>query len=258
MKKMKQLLAVVAFALAFSFVFMSTQDVEAAVSKRQAGVVYVNPQTDGYGDLVWKNFTKMRIDQNGSTSFKVYFGREGDYISDVKVNKKGLIAGVTYQYNSYYPTDAANLDEWDAYGRISLTAFKEGTYNVSFKVCKADGSVAGSYKVKVYAGKNVVVKQAKLGSKVVLNNVTKRKGTTFTTTTNTSYQVANSLKSAKLKLTANKGYKITGFVYVYTNADGKPMAKAVKNGKAIKLSQQYAERNYYADGESWINILEHM
>ena len=245
MKTMKRLMAVVVFALALSFMLADCTSVEAAVPKRQAGVIYVNPQSDGWGDIVWKSFTKLRMGINNDASFNVYFGREGDYITDVKVNKKsGLIAGVTYQNNSYYDADY----DWSSYGTIGLVSSKSGTYTVSFTVRKADGSVAGNYKVKVYAYPTGTVKTAKLGSKTVYSSTIKQKGTTFTTTSKSSWKVANSLKSAKLKLTPNKGYKITGLTYVYYNEKGKPVVKTVKNGKTIKLSQQYSYRNYDSEG----------
>ncbi len=271
MKQIKKLLTLVTFVLALGIMLSVTTDAEAAVSKRAAGAVYVNPQyqsytkdiiweyedwdtgkpyyesyyTDGASELVWKSVTKMRMDQNGETYFNVYFGREGDYISEVKVNKKGLTAGVTYQTNSDWSEET-----YSCYGAISLIAQKAGTYKVSFNVRKADGSVVGSYKMTVYAyvSDGNVWKQAKLGSKVVEKETVKRKGTTFTTKTSSTYKVANNLKSAKFKVTPNKGYSITGLVYTYYNAKGQPVAKKVKNGRSIKLSQTYPSEDRDADG----------
>ncbi|MBQ8199210.1 MAG: hypothetical protein IJZ76_07280 [Lachnospiraceae bacterium] len=276
MKQIKKLLTLVTFVLALGIMLSVTTDAEAAVSKRAAGAVYVNPMSHSYTDyeasswtesedwdgdgkldtyydwdaeyvdeMEWKSVLKMRVWPNYDASFNVYFGREGDYISDVKVNKKGLTAGVTYQTNSTW-----SEGKYNCYGTITMIPQKAGTYTVSFNVRKADGSVAGSYKMKVYASDYGVYKQAKLGSKVVYKNTVKRKGTTFTEKYKSTYKVANSLKSAKLKLTAGKGYKITGLVYVSYNAKGKPVAKKVKNGGTIKLSQQYASQNYMADGRN--------
>ena len=229
--------------------FANTTTAEAAISKRAEGAIYVNPQrhyydNDDSSEMIWKNVTKIRMGQDSETSFNVYFGREGDYISDVKVNKKGLTAGVTYQDNDYYYFDKdSTYSSTSCYGDITMISQKKGNYTVSFNVRKADGSVAGSYKVKVYAYDGGAYSQAKLGSKVVYKQTISHKKGTLTTKTKETFKVANSLKSAKLKLTANKGYKITGLVYVYYNANGKPVAKKVKNGRSIKLSQQYEYRS---------------
>ena len=253
MKQIKKLMKFVAFMFVVGVLFANTTTAEAAISKRAEGAIYVNPQStycDNYGsETIWKNCLKMRVDPNGDASFCVYFGREGDYISDVKVNKKGLTAGVIYQDNDYYYFDKESTGSYtDCYGVISVAPQKEGTYTVSFNVRKADGAVVGTYKMKVYAYAGSVYKQAKLGSKVVMKETTKRKGTTFTSTSKYAYKVANNLKSAKLKLTANKGYKITGLINVYYNAKGKPVAKKVKNGRTIKLSQTYSSESRSSEG----------
>lgn len=263
MKQIKKLMKFVAFMFVVGVLFANTTTAEAAISKRAEGAIYVNPQYHHYeydgawgddyngSEMIWKNVTKIRMGQNSETSFYVYFGREGDYISDVKVNKKGLTAGVTYQDNDYYTYYKDSTYSYDGcYGEITLISQKKGNYTVSFNVRKADGSVAGSYKVKVYAYNGGVYSQAKLGSKVVYKQTISHKKDTLTTKTKSTYKVANSLKSAKLKLTANKGYSITGLVYVSYNANGKPVAKKVKNGRTIKLSQQYAYRSYNSNGTS--------
>lgn len=242
MKRVKQLLAVVAFALAFSFVFMNAQDVQAATNKRAEGVVYVNPTYNG--GTVWKSINKMRMTDGSESSFDVYFGREGDYISDVKVNKKGLIAGVTYQYSSSWSENAYNC-----YGTISLIAQKKGNYKVTFKVRKADGSVAGSYTMKVYCtDNNSLYKTIKLGSSTVYSAKTTKKGNTYTTKTQSNYKVSSGLTSAKLSITPNAGYKITGIIVGYRDKNGKLKIQKVKNNKTIKLSQQYDYRYYNYDG----------
>ena len=247
MKKMKQLFAVVAFALAFSFVFMNAQDVEAAGNERQEGVVYVNPTYNG--ERVWKSINKMRIEDGTESSFNVYFGNEGDYISDVKVNKKGLIAGVTYQYSGYW-----NEYNYSCYGTIGLVAQKAGNYKVTFKVCKADGSVAGSYTMKVYCTDDTYLyKNIKLGSTTVYKTATTKKGTTYTTKSESNYKVSSGLTSAKLSITPNKGYKITGMVVVYRDSKGMPKTQKLKNNKSIKLSQQYDSRSYNSDGTTSLN-----
>jgi len=279
MKQIKKLMKFVAFMFVVGVLFANTTTAEAAISKRAEGAIYVNPQYQSYtaytfdektdwetgkpyyevddeysaSEMIWKSVTKMRMDQNGESYFNVYFGREGDYISDVKVNKKGLTAGVTYQDNYYWSEGT-----WDGYGVISLIAQKAGTYKVSFNVRKADGTVVGSYKMTVYAYvyNGNVWKQAKLGSKVVEKETVKRKGTTFTTKTSSTYKVANNLKSAKFKVTPNKGYSITGLVYTYYNAKGQPVAKKVKNGRSIKLSQTYPSEDRDADGSIDRNIDE--
>ncbi len=241
MKRVKQLLAVVAFALAFSFVLLSTQDVQAAASKRAEGVVYVNPTYNG--GRVWKSINKMRMTDGSDSYFYVYFGREGDYISDLKVNKKGLIAGVSYQYSGNW-----SENDYNCYGIIDLIAQKKGNYKVTFKVRKADGSVAGTYTMKVYCTDNgSVYKTIKLGSSTVYSTKTTKKGTTYTTKTESNFKVANGLTSAKLSITPNAGYKVTGVIVAYRDANGKLKTQKLKNNKTIKLSQQYDYRYYNAD-----------
>lgn len=247
MKKFKQLMKLAAFLFAFSFLFTICTTAEAASSQKPEGQIFVNPYYNSYkGTYTWKSVTKMRVTENSIDSFDVYYGRQGDYISDLKVNKKGLTAEVTYHDSSEWSSYS-----YDCYGVISLAADKQGTYKVSFKVRKADGSIAGSYSVKVYCIRNSgIYNTAKLNKTTIYKRIVKKKGNTTTRNTKSNYKVSSTLKSAKLKLTANKGYSITGMLVVSTNANGKKVVKSVKNGKSINLSRQYSYRTYKEDGTS--------
>lgn len=104
---------------------------------------------------------------------------------------------MTYQYSSYW-----NEYDYNCYGTISMIAQKAGNYKVTFKVRKADGSVAGSYTMKVYCTNDTsLYKTIKLGSSTVYNSTTTKKGTTYTTKTQSNYKIASGMTSAKLSIT---------------------------------------------------------
>lgn len=243
MKKLRQLLTVATLVLALGFVFVNCSEVNAAPAERTRGVTYVNPPSNS--GTVWKSVKKMRMEENNGASFDVCFGNEGDYISDVKVNKKGLKAAVTYQYSGYWGTGRYNC-----YGTIGLRATKSGTYKVSFKVRNQAGVVIGSHTMKVYCTDNsYLYKEIKIGSQTAYKYIVSKKGTTYTEKYASNYKVPEGLTSATLSITPNKGYSITGIVVVYRDKNGVPKTQKTKNKRSIKLSQQYDYRNYGYDGE---------
>jgi len=242
MKKLRQLLTVATLVLALGFVFMNCREVDAAPAQRVEGVVYINPPSNG--GTVWKSVKKMRMEENSNASFKIYFGNAGDYISDVKVNKKGLKAGVTNQYSINWSAGTGSC-----YGTIGLRAEKSGTYKVSFKVRNQAGAVKKSYTMTVSCTDNMAVfKEIKIGSQTAYKRTVSKKGTTYTTKYLSNYKIPSSMTSAKLSITPNKGFSITGVIVVYRDKNGVPKTLKTKNNRNIKLSQQYNTRSYGSDG----------
>ena len=126
---------------------------------------------------------------------------------------------------------------------IQLDSTKKGTYSVKIKV----GSKTTT--VKVYVTDNVApVSQMKLGKSVLQKVSRKASSKSITNAYQSNFYVSSKVKSGKLKLSATKGYKITGMVVAYVNKDGKAVYKKVKNGKKITLSQALAYRSTYIDG----------
>lgn len=247
MKKFKQIMKFAAFLFAFSCLFTLCTTAKAASSSRPEGQIFVNPYYNYYNSgYTWKSIPKLRIEENSIDDFRVYYGAAGEYISDLKVNKKGLHADVTYHYSDYW----SNYSSY-CYGIITLAADKEGIYKVSFNVRRSDGSVAGSYSTKVYCVRNDnIYSKAKLNKTTIYNRSVKKKGNTSTYRTKNNYKVSSKLKSAKLKLTPGKGYSITRILVVSTDTNGKKILKSVKNGKKIKLSRQYSARTYTDESTS--------
>ena len=121
---------------------------------------------------------------------------------------------------------------------IQLDSTKKGNYSVKIKV----GSKTTT--VKVYVTDNTTpVSQVKLGKSVLKKVSRKASGKSITEAKQSNFYVSSKVKSGKLKVSATKGYKITGMVVAYVNKDGKAIYKKVKNGKKITLSQALAYRS---------------
>lgn len=121
---------------------------------------------------------------------------------------------------------------------IQLDSTKKGNYSVKIKV----GSKTTT--VKVYVTDNPrAVAQVKLGKSVLKKVSRKASSKSITEAEQSNFYVSSKVKSGKLKVSATKGYKITGMVVAYVNKDGKAIYKKVKNGKKITLSQALAYRS---------------
>lgn len=129
---------------------------------------------------------------------------------------------------------------------IQLTSTKKGTYKVNVIV----NGVKTTLKVYVTPYGNEVFTKVKLGEETINSVKITSSAKNYSVERVTNYKVKSSLKSAKLKLTANKGIKITGIVVASINEDGNIVMKKYKNGKNIKLSQGYAYNynNAWSDG----------
>lgn len=126
---------------------------------------------------------------------------------------------------------------------IRLDSTKAGTYSVKIKV----GSKTTTVKVYVVAN-DTPYAQVKLNKSVLKKVGRKASSKSITSTYQSNYYVSSKTKSGKLKLSATKGYKITGMVVAYVNKDGKAVYKKVKNGKKITLSQALASRYTNTNG----------
>ncbi|CCX86917.1 unknown [Clostridium sp. CAG:590] len=138
--------------------------------------------------------------------------------------------------NNYQKVDASDYEYSKA--DIQLDSTKKGNYSVKIKV----GSKTTT--VKVYVTDNTTpVSQMKLGKSVLQKVSRKASSKSITEAEQSNFYVSSKVKSGKLKLSATKGYKITGMVVAYVNKDGKAVYKKVKNGKKITLSQALAYRS---------------
>lgn len=144
----------------------------------------------------------------------------------------------------------------------SLSFLKAGTYTISFDkysngtdeiVKSADGKsetvtevlekTTYKYKIKVVNTANAVKKLA-LGKSSRTYTV-KRSGTKVTTKTVVKNRYLTG-KSGKLKISLNKGYKLTGAYAVTRNADGTISVKATGNNKKITYSvAKYSNEEKY-------------
>ncbi len=122
---------------------------------------------------------------------------------------------------------------------VTLSSTKAGTYTVTVKA----GSITKKVKVLVTANGGAF-KSAKLGKQVI--KATSRKGNDkkLTTTSVYSTKISGSLKSAKFKVSGEKGIKLTGMIVQYIDKNGKKKYQTVKkNGGKIKLSQDYENKS---------------
>ncbi len=180
---------------------------------------YTVDETDTYSD--------------GTTStYKITYDLYNDGRGKGWYYEKHWVAGQTNDQK----VDATDYEYSEA--DIQLDSTKKGTYSVKIKV----GSKTTT--VKVYVTDNVApVSQMKLGKSVLKKVSRKASSKSITNAYQSNFYVSSKVKSGKLKLSATKGYKITGMVVAYVNKDGKAIYKKVKNGKKITLSQALAYRS---------------
>lgn len=228
MKSFKKIMSIAFTLIAFCFLFANVITVNA--EEKTPGKVYVAPYQTVKGK--WKDTTKMRVVTDQFAEFTVEYG-EGDSIKNLKVNKKGLSAAVTYSYNE-------DRDYKDyGYSNITLYSTKPGKYKVSFNVVGADGKTVAKKSVTVQVVHSTeLIKKATFGSQTVLANSVSLKNGTKKTTYKENRKVKGS--SGKLKISPNSQYKITGMVVVSLDKNGKEVYKKIKNGGTVNLSKAYA------------------
>ena len=145
-KSLKKAFALL-LALAVIFATFKTAPASSAEAKGStkysASKVYISPSyLSGYDkETIWKSVPKKRVQVYGASYVYVYSGDLAK-ITDVSVKGKGLVA---------YPSDYVGSSNGRKYGEIEFEAKKAGTYTVSFKIQKANGSKTKKYSFKVYA-----------------------------------------------------------------------------------------------------------
>lgn len=153
--------------------------------------------------------------------------------------------GRTLENSQIVETPDGQADYEYSKANIQLTSTKAGTYTISIKV---NGKVTKKLKVYVttYGGNSSV--SAALGKTTLFKNTRKASNKSQTITYTSDCRVSSSLKSGKLKVTPEKGIKITGLVVATVNANGKAVYKKIKNGGKITLSQGLASNYTRSDG----------
>lgn len=228
MKSYKKIMSIAFTLLAFCFLFANVITVSA--EEKVPGKVYVAPYWTVKGKL--KDTTKLRVVTDEFHEFKVEYGA-GDTIKNLKVNKKGMSAAVTYSRSE-------NSEQKDyGYAEITLHATKPGKYKVSFNVVDLDGKTVAKKSVTVQAvHSSAVIKKATFGKQTVLEQSATLKNGTKKKIYKENFKVKGS--SGKMKVTPNSQYKITGIVVVSLDKDGKEVYKKIKNGGTVNLSKAYA------------------
>lgn len=180
-------------------------------------------------------------------TYTKYDGTTGTRTKTYNLYNDGRGKGWYYEKNwaagqtNYQKVDATDYEYSEAV--IQLDSTKKGNYSVKIKV----GSKTTT--VKVYVTDNPrAVAQVKLGKSVLKKVSRKASSKSITDVYQSNFYVSSKVKSGKLKVSATKGYKITGMVVAYVNKDGKAVYKKVKNGKKITLSQALADRYTSTDG----------
>lgn len=148
----------------------------------------------------------------------------------VKCSSKNMYAGVTHKNSSY----SKSSDQVQSSGNVRVSAVfkKAGNYKVTVTEKTAKGKVVFTKNIKVYCNTSSPVKKLTLNGKV----------------RNYSYVT---MKSAKAKVTMNKGYKLKKIEYgVYKKNSNEMVWKAIKNGGKVvfgKYPYHSGSKNEYGD-----------
>jgi hypothetical protein len=238
MERFKRAMKLAAMMLSLCFVFALSVTAQAATGDYVNGTTYVNPSINGNGEQ--QSVTKIRMASYSEDSIQVVFPAGGTVA--VSSNKKALEAAVTYvnneeDYDAFDVKDANGLVTQQGYigkATISLRAGKPGNYKLTVTV----NGVPTVVKVYVTKFGGSVVTKATLGKKQLTKSTKSGTDKKASTTYKSNYKVSGSTKSGKLKISSDKGIKVTGVVYSYIDKKGKAV---YKKGKTIKLSQEYAK-----------------
>lgn len=234
-KSLKKAFALL-LALAVIFATFKTAPASSAEAKGStkysASKVYISPDyLSGYEtDTVWKSVPKIRTVVYYVDQMYVYYG-DLAAITDVKVKGKGLVAE---------PDSGNSSSNGRRYSRIKFEAKKSGTYTVSFKIQKTNGSKTKSYSFKVYASTtSSTFKSVKYAGKTIYSSKGSLKKGVRTIKTSSTSKISKS--SGKFKVTGASGIKVTGLIVVTNNGKNNGVvAKKYKNGATIKTSTKYA------------------
>lgn len=217
--------------------------------------------------ITWFNYNEYSKKHNYSYDETVY--ATPNYIVPSKASYTDPATGVVYTMDSwenelcydsareafYYYTKLEGVH----YDNTQYQTYEDSTakYEYATATVKLTSTKAGTYKVNVLVnGQKTTItifvspytsayKKATLDGKTIYSHTIKKTSKNDNYTTTENYNVKKNLESAKLKFTANKGFKITGIVSAYLNTDGKAVYKKGKNGSKIKLSKAYEYDNRY-------------
>ena len=189
---------------------------------------YTVPMKATYTDAATNTvYTYERYDEDNSD---LYYDED----KELFYYSKSLDKVYKYKSNQTIYYDDATPDYDYAVAWVKLTSTKAGTYKVNVFVNgqKTTMTVYVSAYTSPY-------KKATLAGKTVYSDKVKKTANNDSYTTVYNHNVKKNLKSAKFKVSANKGFKVTGIVSTYLNSKGKAIYKKGKNGSKITLSQVY-------------------
>lgn len=184
---------------------------------------------------------KLHIDVGRANTdvIQIKLANEGDKIRNIKRSSKNLVAYQTSLdviRDSYEPSTSRNS------AAIGVYAKKKGTYKVTFNIYDKNGKKKGGTKsVKIYANNDTAVKSFKVDGKNIENLTYYNK------------------KSARIKVTMNKGYKLKKIevgTYKHIKNGNDTYAemtyKKVRNGSKITLGTKpyYWSYKYENTGEN--------
>lgn len=243
MKEFKFTKYIAVLCLSVTLALFSSYDTEAAhVDDTVNGVSYNDEAniSSGYA---------YEYAKGAYTYISVHLNNEGDRVTNIKVNKKGLLAKKTYEYvyestrNRYdYETDSYKKETTYKYSTayISLYGSKKGEYTVSFDVIDKTGVVKCTKTIKVRVDANVVYKQHPI------------KKITYAGKDIYSYYPYTNKTKGKLVVALNKGYKLESIEIGKLNSKGERVYKKTKNKKNITLakSAKYSYSYDYSNSSS--------
>ena len=243
MKELKFYKYLAAFCLAAMLTVFSSCDAEAA---------YVNDTANGvaYDDeeFVYSGYA-YEYDKGAYSHVSISLDNKGDRITNVRVNKKGLLAKKTYE-DVYEKTETDYDPETDTHKRtttydysrtyISFYATKKGNYIVSFDVTDKTGAVKCTKTIKVVVDASVVSKKHPV------------KKVTFAGKEIYTYYPYCPKAKGKLAVTLNKGYKLVSIEIGKRDSKGDFVYKKTKNKKNITLakSAKYSHSYTYSKSSS--------
>lgn len=238
MKKQNLLKYVAALCLSVACILFSADSIHAEyVTDDINGISYQNrvDMSSGYA---------YSYAYGGGSYITVYLNNDSERISNIKSGSKYLLAKKTCEsYASRLTSD------WDyeqqkytskqekSYGSASISFFakKKGTYNVTFDVLKADGTVKCTKSIKVYVDRTV-------------SSSSPIKSITYAGKGIYEYYPYTTKTSGKLKVKLKSGYSLTSIQVKTKDTKGNYVTKKVKNGKKITLAKsgKYTEEDFYS------------
>lgn len=238
MKEFKFYKYIAALCLAAMLAVFSSCDTEAAYVDDTVNGVSYNDEKTVYSGYAYE------YDKGAYTYVSVSLDNEGDRVTNIRVDKKGLLAKKTYErvhesvdtdydYKSDTRTRTTTYEYPDTY--ISLYATKKGNYTVSFDVTDKTGAVKCTKTIKVKVDPNVVSKKSPI------------KKITFAGKELYNYYPFSTKTKGKLVVKLNKGYNLVSIEIGKVNSKGETVYKKTKNKKTITLakSAKYSyESNY--------------